>query len=453
MRSRTHRIPNAVRFPVIALALLLVATAMPLSTLAQTAPAVQRMDLPALIANPLDLAKEGIAGYLAEYGVTFLTIDEALTASPFAYSRGTLELSSVPGAGDTLRATGWVQFHEQTYGSTSTDYQGLFNSTWDIGIEQYRTADGAESAFTAFSTDAAIDAGTATLNREPLATAIGDQSIMWRHAGDGTSITLIARVETLILSVSNYEWRAGNSPDPAAVERVMARQIARIQAAAVNGFATLPCLPDETDAKRVELFQAAGQAFAPGTSLCVQRFLDASATQEFARYRFLDGVAIPLDPASPSETISRQKDGTAEGIRHQYESRYVLDGPSGVSRAWVYVTDFVDVASATAYFDDLEARLHRRPVVDQVTVMSIDPAIGDSAATYTWLSTDTDTYVTGSVTRIGTRLIDVRMSQSTAPIPATAETLLTSQVTCMQAGACLTPIAPPHELLQAASGS
>jgi hypothetical protein len=57
--------------------------------------------------------------------------------------------------------------------------------------------------------------------------------------------------------------------------------------------------------------------------------------------------------------------------------------------------------------------------------------------------------VTSSAARIDNIVVTIRISQTDTSIPAVTQSLLQSQVACMQASDCTTPIPVPAELVPA----
>lgn len=436
----------------IALALWLVLAALPpASSLAAQAPP----DLAAILLMPADAEAEGRPGMQLGEGRSFMTIEEAMAPQTYAYSRVQMNLSRLPGAEGVLRDAGWQRFHEVTLMVMGTS-NGAEVSVLDVvsSIEEYATADGAARAFDALADQEALwTTIDRTVNVESSAAPVGEQSIAWSStgtsdvSGDPVAATAqMVRVGNRIVSTAMIDYTSPYSVDPLELERLTNRLLARVDQL---GTAGQPCLTAGSTGIRAEFGNRTGQHL-PGLSSCVLRLTRDEALPNRATYTFLDGTAVHIWTETPEEFAERQAELETAGVRDEYQIQYIVS--RGGARAFynVYITSHRDEAAAASRFDGLEERL--RADSEQLPGLSFVPGMptaGDASATYSWTTPSTGYAVTSSAVRIDNVVVTVRISQTDAPIPAVTQSLLSSQVACMETGDCTQPVPVPPEVVPA----
>ena len=433
MRSRLQVSSVRSRFAAVALVLWLVATLLPVAH-GQTPPPGNRLDLPGVIVTPLGLHAIGIPGFGSNFGAMYHTVEEVL-ADEYSASRGYMTIANVPGIQQLLTTSGWLQYHEQSYGMIDPADPGSFSRIFAIGLEQYATPDGAAAAFAALTSEGTLAASTTAVTRQPLqpTTPIGDQAVLWSHNGytgdpalDRRGVTMMVRAGTLVVSVSQVGFDDANQPDQSAVERAMLRQVEDIAATQASGM-TPGCMPG-----------GAG-------GLCVQRLFGKGVHPEVARYIIRDGIVIPWDDTTPASLLQQQAEASEFNIVSSYRHWNWLDGESVSPLVHHFLYTLTDDASAASYHDHL---FGPDAVPTNQTPVSVPGAV--SAATFSMQNSD-GTQSTFSHALVGNHVIVVAIDRTIAPATNVTEALLTSQVTCFLAGDCLAPVAPSPELLQAAT--
>ncbi len=434
MRPRSQVVSIRSRVAAVTLALWLVATLLPAATHAQVPPPGNRMDLPGVIVTPFGLHALGITGYGSNFGVMYHTVEEVL-ADEYAASRGYMTIADVPGIQQMLTTSGWLQYHEQSYGMIDPANPGGYSQVFAIGIEQYATPDGAAAAFATLTSEGTLAAATTAVTRQPLQPTIpiGEGAALWSHNGytgdpafDRRGVTMMVRTGALVVSISQVGFDAANQPDQAAVERAMQRQIDDIAATQASGNAP-SCLPG-----------GAG-------GLCVQRLFGQGVHPEVARYIIRDGIVIPWDDTTHASLMQQQAEATQFNIESAYRHWNYLDGASGSPIVHHFLYTLPDDAGAATYYDYLFGPQDAPP--NQVTI-TVPGAT--SAATFS-TQNSTGTHGTFSHALVGNHVLVVAIDGTAAPVTGVTEALLTSQVSCFQAGNCLAPVAPSPALLQAAA--
>lgn len=428
MRSRTHRTPIT-RWLAVALAMLLVLPAMVHPAAAQRPAPGDRLDLPGAIISPLDLHAMGIPGFGVANSAMFHTTGEALDNTAGIASRGNTDIRKMQGIDQVLATSGWLQFHEQLFGKTISADTDDLSDVISVGIEQYATPDGAAAGFAAFTSEETLTTATTAITHQALQpmTPLGDEAVAWIHDGhadhenlEEQGITLMVRVDTVIMSVTHLAYRDGSLPDQATIERVMQRQIDRVAAAQSSGPAT-GCLPS------------------PAGGLCTQRIHGTLIHANGANYRVRDGVATPYFASTPEAHLQRQADVTASNIVAEYTTRY-----SVAETGYVYheLITLPDAASAAQHHADL---FSVGPYAGDAPQTEIAVPGATEAATVYMTSPSGATHWTISHARVENVVILVRISNRYGSLPDIGEELLTSQVACMQAGNCLTPVEISYE--------
>lgn len=430
MRSRFQVSSVPSEFFAAALAIWLVAALLPTAH-AQAPPPGNRMDLPGVIITPHDLHALGITGFGSDHGVMYHTVEEAL-ADEFAASRGYMTIADVPGVQHLLTTSGWLQYHEQRYGRIDAANPDSYAQMFAIGLEQYATPDGAATAFTALTSEGSLAASTTAVTRQPRqpATQIGEGAALWSHDGytgdptlDRRGVTMMVRSGTLIISISQVGFDDANQPDQASVERAMLRQVDAIAAAQASGMAP-SCLPG-----------GAG-------GLCAQRLFGDGVQPEVARYIVRNGIVIPWDDTTPDSLLRQQVEATEFNVVSAYRNWSRLDGPGGRVIIHHMLHTLPDDASAAAYHD----HLFGPSIADQ---SPIDVPGATTAASFSLDASAYGAFATYSHALVGNVVVVVAIDGTAAPVPDLTRDLLISQVACMRAGGCMTPVAPNPELLQA----
>lgn len=435
MATPIHRVSRTIRIATLTLATLLVLSTMAQAAAARNPQPGNRMDLPGVIVTPLGLHAIGITGFGGNLGVMYHTVEEVL-ADEFAASRGYMTISAVPGIQQLLTTSGWLQYHEQSYGMPDAADPSAYSQILAAGIEQYATPDGATAAFAALTSEGTLAASTTAVTRQPLqpTTPIGDQAVLWSHTGydgdptlDRRGVTMMVRAGTFIVSISQIGFDDANQPDPAAVERAMLRQIDDIAAAQASGVAP-SCLPG-----------GAG-------GLCVQRLFGDGAHSEVARYIIRDGIIVPWDDTTPASMMQQQAEAARFNVESAYRNWSWLDGPGGRVIVHHFLYTLPDDASAVAYHHHLFGP--DATPADQAAI-TVPGAI--AAATFSYPNSSNTAFSTYSHALVGNHVIVVAIDGTATSVPGITNGLLTSQVACFRAGNCLAPVAPSPELLQAAA--
>ena len=415
------------------LAALLAFSTMTQAASAQVPPPGDRMDLPGAIVTPLDLHALGIPGFGGNLGAMYHTVDEVL-ADEYSASRGYMTISNVPGIQQLLATSGWLQYHEQTYGMPNPADPSTYSRLFAIGIEQYATPDGAATAFATLTSEGTLAASTTAVTRQPLqpAAPLGDQAVFWSHNGydgdptlDRRGVTMMARTGTFIVSVSQIGFDAANQPDQANVEHAMSRQIDDIAAAQAAGTAP-SCLPG-----------GAG-------GLCVQRLFGQGVYPEVARYITYDGIVIPWDDTTPASLLQQQAEAAEFNVVSAYRHWNYVEGTTGGLVVHHMLYTLPDDASAAAYYAYLYG-----PDAAPAGQAPITVPGATSAASFTH-ENSSGSFASYSHALVGNHVLVVAIDGTAAPVANASTGLLTSQVACFQAGNCLAPVAPSSELIQAA---
>ena len=428
---------------------------------AQTVPAASLpVDLAAILLMPADAEAEGRPGLVLNQGHAFMTVAEALAADPYASSRMEMRLSLLPDAARMLRDAGWQRFHEVELieldpASTATSGSSRFDVS--SSIEEYATTDGAAQAFAAFTDEQTVRLTTGgTIQVVPDAAPVGDQSIMWNGSGTNTntglpagSLARIVRIGSRIVSITMVDYTEPISVDAAELERLTARLLTHVEQIGATG---QPCPPAGATGIRVAITDRSG-LHPPGLSTCVLRLANTDADPTRAFYTVLDGTVIQRWVDTPDELAKAQADAEATGLRDRYEEQYTIDRDGKRALSYVTVDRYADGAAATTAFASLEERLRANTDTTLVSFETGIPVIGDASATYATTTASTRLSVTASTTRIDDIVITVRISQTAEPIPAVTQTLLLSQVGCMEANDCTQPISVPLEIVPAWSPS
>ena len=441
------------RLVIVSLAASLIAGFIPATSQAQTPVAGQPPhDLAALLIQPQDLEQRSMPGYGVDQSRLFTTVEEVVSADPYAYSRGPIALDSDPDAADTLRGAEWLRYHELLLATSaepdSTEYATVIAS----GIEEYATADGAATALDRFSDAGMLDAimgGTATPVAD--APAIGDRAVMWTVKGamrergqDGSGITLWIQTGPFIVSASMIDFTGEDRLDPEALQGLVAQQVERVGSASAGG----SCLPGE-------MAQAAGGAvYLPGLSTCLTRLSSETVTTLEARYEVLEGTVVPIHGDTAEETVVRQEDVSTIGVVNRYWIfQQVDDVPisfgGGNMHVSAQIETYIDADAASTRFAGTEQRIR---AAQGVTIETFDagiPAIGDDSATYAFADNVDRSYTTTSVFRVDTMLVSIRTTRTYQPIPDVTSALLADQLACMNEGNCLTPLPVPDALVAA----
>jgi hypothetical protein len=458
VRPSTH--PTRRSIGLLALVAWLVLSALPHAAAAQSSGAAPTLDLAALVLMPADLDAEGMPGYGTEFSRTFATLDEIIVDELQLESRMWMELAKIPEAAAILTQAGWVRHHELLLATpVDPDDPNWFHSGAMSGIEEYASPEGASTAFATFSSEPALRSGhLGMVEFLPVATPIGDERTLARHTfiDEGDTIhglTLMVRIDSLIVSVTLADYDNGIEPDPAAIERLTARMVNRVQAAQDAGAGVGPCLPDgltTLGAAMTPSTPVANVPRMPGFDRCVQRLVGNEADPERARYTVLDGVAIPFFGETETDIAEAQADVTSRGIQDAYRTMYWVEGVNGWRSVWVGIVTYTSEAAAVADFAGAEQRWRDNPRFSELAFTPNPVAFGDESYSFTMRGTDSGDAATATYTRIGHISIEVSVYDANEPVPDIVNALLTSQVACMQANDCTAPIPVPPGLIQGA---
>ncbi len=451
---------QTLRIATLALAAWLVLSALPHAAAAQPAGANPTLDLAALVLLPADLDAEGMPGYGMEFSRTFATIDEIIKLDLQLESRMWMELAKIPDAATVLTQTGWVRHHELLLATpVDPDAPDWFHSGAMSGIEEYASPEGASTAFATFTSEPALRSGhLGMVEFLPLATPLGDESVLARHTfiDDGDTIrglTLMVRLDTLIVSVTLAEYDNGIEPDPDAIERLTTRLVGRIQVARDAGAGVGPCLPGGLTALGSALGPVTPQPDAPhmpGSDRCVQRLGGPEANPERAFYTVLDGVAIPFFGETEADIAKAQADTTARGYQDAYRTMYWVEGVDGRKSVWVGIITYTSEAAAMTDFAGAEQRWLDNERFSELAFTPNAVPLGDESYSITMRGTESGNAATATYIRIGHIVIDVSIYDANEPMPDIVNALLASQVACMRANDCTAPIPVPPGLIQGA---
>jgi hypothetical protein len=447
------------RTALIALAAWLIVAALPAPTGAQPPPGARLVDLAALMPHPAELEAEGMTGFGLGWGWSYMTIEEAVTADRYAESRAGFRPRSVPGAETVLRESGWQRFHETALTRSRPEDPILADFSVVSSIEEYATTEGAARAFAAFTDLAALNEGIAgEIELLPEPAPLGDQSVMWSVAGsaqddpDVQTLALVrmVRVDTRIVSMTMFDIFEPAPIDPAPLERLTSQMVERVERAGELGQFCPTIGPTGIRAASDDRAAAQVGLHLPGLTGCVQRLVNTGASPGRAYYSVLDGTVIRLLDETPEESAEFQSETDTLRRRDRYLLTYAID--RGDERAYysVIIDRYVDAAAAAAAFAGLEERLRADTDSPLVSFEAAGvPGIGEASATYVRTSSSTGNPMTYSATRIDDIVVTVRLSQTVEPMQATTQSLLLSQVACMEAGDCIQPIPVPPEIVPA----
>lgn len=456
MRSRPHR-TSVVRWITIALATLLVMPAMALPATAQPATPNPTLDLAALVLMPADLEAEGMPGYGTDWSRTFATIDERVKDDHSLEGRMAVSLAGTLDAAAILTLAGWIRSHELLLATpVDPDDPAWYHSGAYSSIEEYASPEGASSIFALFSAEGGLESSLdGTVNRLPVTTPLGDERLLAHQAfiDDGDTILrliMMTRVDNLIVTVILTDFGNGIEPDPATMERLNARVITRIQAARDAGSGVGPCLPGGPATPGVTTGSWASPATAPhmpGFDRCAQRMIGDTTEPGWARYTVLDGTVIPTFGISEAEIAESQADVTARGIQDVYQNQYPVEGITRETFTYVFLYAYTDEAAAAADFAGAEQRWRAEPGYSELMFTPNPIAIGDESWSVSMRHEAAGTVSTMTYVRFDHIAIGIRINGTGAPIPDVVNTLLASQVACMQANDCAAPIPVPPELV------
>lgn len=458
MAHAHHRPGTRLRTALVTLAAWLIVSVLPLPAAAQPPPGAPLVDLAALMPHPAELAAEGMAGFRLGWSWTYMTIEEAVTAERYAESRAGFRPRSVPGAEVVLRGSGWQRFHETALSQPRADDPDLVDFSVVTSIEEYATAEGAARAFAAFTTIDALNEGIAgEIELLPEPAPLGDQSVTWSVAGtaqddpDVATLALVrmVRVDTRIVSMTLFDIFDPAPIEPAPLERLTSQMVQRVERAVALGQHCPTSGPTGIRAVGDDRAAARAGLYLPGLSVCVQRLFDTGAVPGRAYYTALDGTAIERMEQTPEELAAFQGDLDELGVRDAFLLTYAIDRADKRAFYSIFIDRYRDDETATAAFAGLEARRRANTDFPVASFESGVPAIGDASATYVVTDAATGFLTTTSATRIDNIVITLRIFETTEPLPATSQSLLLSQIACMEAGGCIQPIPVPPEITPA----
>lgn len=455
--------PNHSMFPcrraiAIALALMIALVSSPLGASSQGQPPGAGLDLAALVLQPADLAGEGQPGYGTAYGWTMTTVDAMVNPDAFLESRVWMNPATIPNAAAMFTESGWLRFHELMLATPKDPANpDLFHSSASSSIEVYASPDGAATAFAALSTEPALKSGHGgEMTLLPGTTPLGDASVLSAHrfVDEGalhSGVTQIVRIGAVIVSVALLDYGHDIAPDPTLVERLTARLIDRVQAARDSGAAAPPCLPGGAPMLGDAIgttFAGASAARMPALDRCVQLLSGDTVRLDYAQYLVLDGVFIPRFGMSPDQVATRQTVADTSQTDHTYQYVQGIDGPGGLTRMVVTLTYYQSDEAAAADFAAAEQRLRGN---ERATVEAFERnafPLGDETYSYVESYDGSGTVAAGAYTRLDRVSVSVVLIRIDGePMPGEARAMLTSQVACMQANDCLTPIPVPQALI------
>jgi hypothetical protein len=369
-----------------------------------------------------------------------------------------MELAKIPDAAAVLTQAGWVRHHELLLATpVDPNEPDWFHSGATSGIEEYASPEGASAAFAIFTSEPALRSGhLGMVEFLPLATPLGDASVLSRHTfiDDGDTIhglTLMVRLDTLIVSVTLADYGNAIEPDPAAIERLTTRMVHRVHAARDAGVG--PCLPDgltTLGAALVPTTPGPDAPHMPGLDRCVQRLVGAEANPERAHYTVLDGSVIPFFGQSEAKIAEIQADTTARGIQDAYRTMHWVDGANGWRSVFVGIVTYTGEAAAVADFAGAEQRWHDNERFSDLVFTPNPVALGDGSYTVTMRGTESGDAATATYIRFGTIVVEVAVFDAGEPFPDIVNAMVASQVACMQANDCTQPIPVPLGLIQGA---
>jgi hypothetical protein len=390
-----------------------------------------QLDLAALLLRPSDLEAAGLDGYGAAEGQTFTTIEEAVTAMPYADSRGSIAFANFSSAADLLRETGWQRFHERMLATSDEDDPARYGAAVYSGIEEYADADGAAIAYAQFTEERALRAlmnGTP----EPVddAPSLGDASGMWVFRGEATDsgepyieLTIWTLVDNFIVSVDITDFLGTEQPDPALIEQLMERLLGRI-----------------ADADTME---------ASGLSNRMVRLTGWQVSPVLDGYGVLDSDIVPLWGESAADMQARQDEADEFGIIDTYILRQRLS-PSSLAQDdrlfyQVYASTFGDRAGARAYMDDFGQGLQNDESVSDLEISEVDTDLGNEAIAYTYsLAGDNRTQL---AVRNGAHVTLMQIRFAKEPLVDVVTELVEQQMRCVEdKNACREPMVAPEEL-------
>jgi hypothetical protein len=457
--------PNSrsLRIVAIALAVWITLATLPLTASAQPTGAGPAMDLAALVLMPSDLGAEGMPGYGTEYGLTTATVEEMTHPDLQLESRMWMEPSAIPDSSAVLTDSGWVRYHELLLATpVDPDEPDWFHSGATSSIEEYASPEGASMAFATFSSEPALRSGhLGMVEFLPTTTPLGDERVLARHTfiDEGDTIhglTQMVRIDNLILSVTLADYDNGIEPDPAAAERLTSKLVSRVQAARDAGASSGPCLLAGTaglDPLPVSLndpFATSAGMHMPGLDRCVQRLIGSEAIMAQARYVALDGQAIRMFVETDADLATAQAEVTANGVHDSYRIQFEIDGPGGYTFYYVQISVYTSEQAAMTRFVGAEQEFRDEPGYTQHVFTRNSLDLGDETYSLSRLGDTSGTYATATYARFDNIVVSVRVSGTTAPVPDSVNALLVSQVACMQANDCSTPIPLPPELIRSA---
>ncbi len=448
---------QSIRIATIALVTWLVLAALPHTAAAQPTGATPALDLAALVLMPADLDAEGMPGYGTEFSRTFATIDEFIKLDLQLESRMWMELGKIPDAATVLTQAGWLRHHELLLATpVDPDDPDWFHSGATSGIEEYASPEGASTAFATFTSEPALRSGhLGMVEFLAFATPLGDERVLARHTfiDDGDTIhglTLMVRLDTLIVSVTLADYGNAIEPSHAAIERLTTRLLNRIQAARDAGAGVGPCLPSGLAMSGAALDPWAPQTDAPhmpGLDRCAQRLGGPQAEATLAFYTVLDGVAIRFFGETDADLAESQAEMTSRGIQDYYRNQYRVDGFSNnATFTNVNIISYTGEAAAVADFAGAEQRRRAEPGFSEVTYTPNPVAIGDESYTVSMRNDASGTVSTMTYVRFDHISIGIRINGTSEPIPDIVNALLASQVACMQANDCTVPVPVRPEL-------
>ncbi|MGD9714620.1 MAG: hypothetical protein AB7V46_21560, partial [Thermomicrobiales bacterium] len=384
------------------------------------------LDLAAMTLMPRDLEDGGLTGFGSSYGE--MIFREELIAST-ATSRG-LPDAEVRAA---FEGNGLVRRYEHFLYTplSASDPAGEAAQLVVSYVVEFTDESGAASAWS-FMEDESF---SATSVDTPLRTPLGQQSEASRDRGvddAGTpfeQLDITFQIGNLHAGVAVVDW-TGSPVDQRTAEALAARLLQRIEAVRAGG--------------------------APGLSGMVNRLSGVEVLPLADEYFLLDGESIRAYGQSLDDSVAVSDMAASErrvdGYRMQQQLTSGTDATEDDTWYFVSLEAFADTASASQWIAGTLQRIGANPDLSNVQIID-GTGYGDASVLYTASSADGVYQYQGAVLQVGAMVVAIDLVGSDAPSEVMLDSILQQQITCLQEGGCVAPMAVPSVSPQPPGGS